>query len=79
MNLLEKILYLADYIEPTRDFPGVDRLRALAYEDIDRAMVLGLEMSLAEIRARGIEPYIDTRLAFEWFVRHTMEKGTTSC
>ncbi|MER2152033.1 MAG: bis(5'-nucleosyl)-tetraphosphatase (symmetrical) YqeK, partial [Candidatus Limivicinus sp.] len=79
MNLLEKILYLADYIEPTRDFPGVDRLRALAYEDIDRAMVLGLEMSLAEIRSRGQEPYIDTRLAFEWFVRHTMEKGTTSC
>ena len=79
MNLLEKIIYLADYIEPTRDFPGVDRLRALAYEDIDRAMVLGLEMSLAEIRSRGQEPYIDTRLAFEWFVRHTMEKGTTSC
>ena len=79
MALLEKIIYLADYIEPTRDFPGVDRLRSLAYDDIDRAMLLGLEMSLAEIRSRGQEPYIDTRLACEWFARHTMEKGTTSC
>ena len=79
MTLLEKIIYLADYIEPTRDFPGVDRLRALAYEDIDRAMLLGLEMSLVEIRARGKEPYIDTQLASEWFIRHTTEKGTTTC
>ena len=79
MTLLEKIIYLADYIEPTRDFPGVDRLRSLAYEDIDQAMLLGLEMSLAEIRSRGQEPYKDTRLACEWFARHTMEKGTTTC
>ncbi|MBQ2072598.1 MAG: bis(5'-nucleosyl)-tetraphosphatase (symmetrical) YqeK [Oscillospiraceae bacterium] len=79
MTLLEKIIYLADYIEPTRDFPGVDRLRSLAYDDIDRAMLLGLEMSLAEIRSRGQEPYKDTRLACEWFARHTMEKGTTTC
>ena len=30
MTLLEKLLYVADYMEPTRDFPGVERLRALA-------------------------------------------------
>lgn len=27
MTLLEKLLYIADYMEPTRDFPGVERLR----------------------------------------------------
>ena len=79
MTLLEKIVYLADCMEPTRDYPGVDRLRSLAYEDIDQTMLLALEMSLAKIRSRGEEPYIDTRLACEWFARHTMEKGTTSC
>lgn len=42
MRTLEKIIYLADYIEPTRDFPGLDRLRELAYEDLDKAMALGL-------------------------------------
>ncbi|HIR85749.1 MAG TPA: nicotinate (nicotinamide) nucleotide adenylyltransferase, partial [Candidatus Limivicinus faecipullorum] len=38
MNTLEKIIYLADYIEPTRDFEGVERLRELAYEDLDAAL-----------------------------------------
>jgi nicotinate-nucleotide adenylyltransferase len=37
MTLLEKILYLADYIEPTRSFEGVDKLRSLAYDNIDEA------------------------------------------
>lgn len=43
MTTLEKILYLADYIEPNRDFPGVERLRALSWEDLDAAVWLGLE------------------------------------
>ena len=60
MTLLEKIIYLADYIEPTRDFPGVDALRELAYEDLDRAMLLGLQMTIEEVRSHGEEPYIDT-------------------
>ena len=37
MTLLEKILYLADYIEPSRDFPGVDKLRAVCYKTWMRA------------------------------------------
>lgn len=57
MSLLEKIIYMADYIEPTRDFPGVDALRELAYRDLDAAMALGLEMSLEELREKGTEPH----------------------
>lgn len=69
MSLLEKIIYLADYIEPTRDFPGVDRLRELAFEDLNKAMALGLSMSLEEIRSRGEEPYKDTVEACQWYRR----------
>ena len=43
MSLLDKILYMADYIEPNRDFEGVERLRKLAYTDLDQAMLLGVE------------------------------------
>ena len=57
MTLLEKIIYMADYIEPTRDFPGVDELRRATYEDLDAAMILGLEMSLEELREKGMEPH----------------------
>ena len=71
MTLLEKIIYLADYIEPTRDFPGVEKLRELCYEDIDAAMALGLSMSLADIRSYGEEPYKDTVEACEWYGRGT--------
>lgn len=67
MTLLEKIIYIADYIEPTRDFEGVDRLRKLAYENIDSAMALGLEMSLEELRQNGIEPHGATVSALEWY------------
>jgi nicotinate-nucleotide adenylyltransferase len=46
MNLLEKIIYVADYMEPNRNFPGVEDLRRVAFENIDRAMEMGLEMTL---------------------------------
>ena len=67
MTLLEKIIYMADYIEPTRDFPGVEKLRALAYKDLDAAMALGLEMSLEDIRTHGVQPHRDTADAWQWY------------
>ncbi len=57
MTLLEKVIYMADYIEPTRDFEGVDALRAVSYQDLDRALQLGLEMSIDDMKARGIVPH----------------------
>ena len=55
MNMLEKIIYVADYMEPNRDFPGVDRLRHLAETDMDGAMRLGLEMTLEHLKNQGAE------------------------
>jgi nicotinate-nucleotide adenylyltransferase len=56
MSVLEKILYIADYIEPTRDLDGIGLLRETAYEDIDRAVIMGLQMSIDDMTARGIVP-----------------------
>ncbi|MCI8910167.1 MAG: nicotinate (nicotinamide) nucleotide adenylyltransferase [Oscillibacter sp.] len=53
MTLLEKIIYLADYIEPSRDFPGVEDLRKVCYEDLDRGLLMGLEMTISEMEAMG--------------------------
>lgn len=53
MSLLEKIVYLADYIEPTRDFPGVDKLRKVCYEELDKGLLLGLEMTIEEMTEMG--------------------------
>ena len=38
MSKLEKIIYVADMIEPNRQFEGVERLRKLAEENLDKAM-----------------------------------------
>ena len=53
MTKLEKIIYLADYIEPSRDFPGVERLRKVCYEDLDKGLLLGLEMTIQEMTSMG--------------------------
>ena len=49
MTLLEKIIYLADYIEPSRDFPGVNDLRNCVYEDLDKGLLMGLQMTIDEM------------------------------
>ena len=63
MTLLEKIIYVADYMEPNRSFPGVDRLRQLAFSDIDAALKLGLEMTLEHLKGQGNEVSPESREA----------------
>ena len=69
MTLLEKIIYVADYMEPCRNFPGVDQLRKLAYEDIDAALKLGLEMTLEHLANQGNEVSPESREALAWLNR----------
>lgn len=67
MTVLEKIIYLADYIEPNRCFDGVERIRALSYEDLDAAMEDGLRMTMEDLSARGAPVLEISRRAYEWF------------
>ena len=53
MTLLEKIIYIADYVERNRDFPGVEEMRRLAYTDLDAAVLMGLESAVAHVRRQG--------------------------
>ena len=55
MTLMEKIVYLADYMEPNRDFEGVEKLRSLTFENLDAALHLGLQMSVDQLNRRGLE------------------------
>ena len=66
MNLLETIIYVADYMEPNRDFPGVEKLRELAFSDIRAALKLGLEMTLEHLAEQGgeVSPASREALAF---------------
>lgn len=66
MNLLEKIIYIADYMEPTRNFPGVEDLRDMAYRDINKAVQMGLEMTLSHLQKQDgdISPRSQAALAY---------------
>ena len=70
MSMPEKVIYLADYIEPTRDFDGVEPLRRLAYEDIDKALLMGMEMTIEEMKQRGSPIHRNTRGARDWLRQH---------
>jgi len=54
MTLLEKIIYLADYIEPTRSFCDLTELRRLAFEDLDQALLLGFTMAVEDLGRKGM-------------------------
>ena len=66
MSLLEKIIYVADYIEPNRNFPGVEKLRALADSNLDSALKLGLEMTLGLLQQRRQEISPESRDAVRY-------------
>ncbi len=69
MSLLEKVIYMADYIEPNRDFEGVEKLRKLAYTNLDRALELGFRMSIEDMRDRNIIPHARTLGALKWIAK----------
>lgn len=66
MNTLEKIVYVADYMEPNRDFPGVERLRRLAFSDLTAALKLGLEITLEHLKNQGSEVSSQSREALDY-------------
>ena len=66
MTLLEKIIYVADYMEPCRNFPGVEELRVLAFSDITAALKLGLEITLRHLANLGDEVSPASQAALEF-------------
>ncbi len=54
MTLLEKIVFIADYIEPHREkFEGLEEARRLAYSDLDMAIKVILEQTIDFVKQRG--------------------------
>ncbi len=60
MSRLEKILYLADAIEPNRDYPGIEEIRSLAYQNLDQACLAALECSIDYVDCKGQYLHPDT-------------------
>ena len=73
MTLLEKIIYIADYMEPNRDFPGVDRLREAVWHDLDEGVLLGIDMTLEQLAKKGQPACADSLAARDWLIQTRKE------
>lgn len=60
MSLLEKIIYLADYISADRDYDGVEELRKAVYSSLEKGMDEALSFSINELLEKGAPIHIDT-------------------
>jgi predicted HD superfamily hydrolase involved in NAD metabolism len=63
MTLLDKIVCLADYIEPGRDFPGVHNIREIAEYSLERALIAGFDSTILFLLEKGKKIYPLTLLA----------------
>jgi ribosome silencing factor RsfS/YbeB/iojap len=71
MSKLELIVFLADTLEPSRTYAGVERLRRLAYEDLYAAALETLKELNMYLAGRGIAPARDSIEAIEWLEGET--------
>jgi predicted HD superfamily hydrolase involved in NAD metabolism len=69
MTLLDKIICLADYIEPGRDFPGVHQIRELAEYSLEKALVAGFDSTIQFLLSKGKRIFPLTVLARNALIR----------
>ena len=72
MSKLEKIIYVADMIEPGRDFPSVVQLRELATESLEDAMGACIQQSVQLLVKKGVPVFPDS---IDCYNEHGMKHG----
>jgi predicted HD superfamily hydrolase involved in NAD metabolism len=76
MSLLEKIVYLADLIEPGRDYASAQKIRPVCYESLDLAMFLSLKMTIKFILKRNMPIDLNTVFAYNYYSRAAGDQKT---
>lgn len=74
MCMLEKIVFIADYVEPGRSFPGVEEVRKVVRSDIDRAIIMALDSTIKHILSKGTVIHPDTIDARNYMILHPCGK-----
>ncbi|MGE5328420.1 MAG: bis(5'-nucleosyl)-tetraphosphatase (symmetrical) YqeK [Deltaproteobacteria bacterium] len=60
MNLLDKIIYIADYISEDRNFKGIKDLRKVAQEDLNAGVLMGMDFTIGHVISKGRLIHIET-------------------
>lgn len=74
MTLLDKIVCLADYMEPGRDFPGVHNIRRLAEHSLEEALVAGFDSTISFLLEKREQIYPLTILSRNALIEELKEK-----
>lgn len=75
MSLLEKIVYIADYIEPGREHvSNLDEVRNLSFRDLDEALLQILEDILVHLKESKKEIDPMTQMTYEFYKRKQSEE-----
>ena len=70
MSLLEKIVWLSDYIEPGRkQAPNLPEIRRIAFEDLDKALIMALENTLSYLKGGNMEIDSMTQKTYDFIKR----------
>ncbi|NBD22911.1 bis(5'-nucleosyl)-tetraphosphatase (symmetrical) YqeK [Paenibacillus glycinis] len=75
MTLMDKIVCLADYMEPGRDFPGVKHIRELAEHSLNRALLAGFDSTIMYLLQQGRRIFPLTIAARNDLILHLQEAG----
>ncbi|WEV60656.1 bis(5'-nucleosyl)-tetraphosphatase (symmetrical) YqeK [Streptococcaceae bacterium ESL0729] len=70
MTTLAKIVYVADYIEPHRDFPGVDKARKLAKKDLDAAVAFETQRTVEHLLSKKVRVYPQTIETYNAYISY---------
>jgi predicted HD superfamily hydrolase involved in NAD metabolism len=70
MTMLEKVIYLADYIEPGRHFPGVEEVREIGLHDLNRGLIEAVKNTMNFLMKKNQPIYPDTFLTYNDLVKN---------
>ena len=73
MSELDKVVYVADYIEHNRDFPGVDKARELAQRSLNQAVAYETARTVEHLARKGMPIYPQTLETYNAFVGYLKE------
>ena len=68
MTVLEKVIFVADFISADRDYDGVERMRKIADKDLDEAVLDGMAFTIADLAQRKISIAPETFSGYNYMV-----------
>ena len=75
MGIIEKIIFISDYIEPKRNFEGIEDVRNLAVYDLDKSIILSMEQNIKFLIDKGKLIHIDTVKGLNYLKLENMKRG----